>query len=763
TSFTTDIKGAITKTGPLDAEILFPNPVTVSYSGRTLGTMQMPTVKAIANQGATLDLKAVNFTIADGAAFAEFTTFALNNEKFEWTISATGVVVNAMGASLPGVTMTKTVTLDGFNKLPGLTLSRYEINSVDAQGLHMVISATLANPSTIGMTIPVSQFNTLFHGAVLGPAFAYNMALVPHSSSSFALNATIAADGTDKTLYLQGIFKNALSGVFTPLEAKGVAAPGVSWLDTAIKSLLLSTSLPPLQEAPISSVTIDSMEMDFACGDCTWKPMATSSITADTKLPFANGAPIKQLAQNVQILDKKGQLVGTLNTPYASVTLAGSKVSTNTPPAPLEIAEGSHDIYTTFISDLNTETTYELGLRGTADSILDLGPFGDVEIKGIPLDVKTTMAGLQGLKNIKYMALIDFQQDPPYTMITTSVNIYNPSRLTLNIGDLLLTAGQEGFTLEVTVGTALVKNLRLVPGDNKVVSLLTTSTQTVPGNKFAIDIANRNVTLNMWASSTSTSNPALNAGLSSLRTGVPLPQNLWTDTPLGFSDIWSIKVLPTTVNDGLVEITATFNNPYLMDMKVEGVARQDEGAYTQYPSYMAIYGRSRSFNNFLFPDDFSYAVPSGQSVAVTFKAPLRINGLTQSTVQAYVDGLVAATTTGSAPFDIWLYPRVRLGAYPNLMYPIWTDGFFYPNKMTIKAGPDFPMIRDWFVKNALPDTPDAVPVTPPPVVVPVTPSPSPSDEVPSPSPPLSTVAPSPVAPSTVAPSPVVSPTVAPAA
>ncbi|KAF9124629.1 hypothetical protein BG015_005051, partial [Linnemannia schmuckeri] len=360
TSFSTDIVGAITKTGPLDAEIVFPNPVTVSYNGKALGNMAMPTVKAIANQGAALDLKNVPFTISDGAAFADFTSFALNNEKFEWTISTTGIVVNAMGASLPGVSMTKTVTLDGFNKLPGLQLLNYVINSIDAEGLHMVISATLDNPSTIGMTIPVSQFNTQFHGVVLGPAFAYNMALVPHSSSSFALNATITADGTNKKPYLEGIFHNALTGVATPLEAKGVAAPGVSWLDTAIKSLLLNTALPPLQEPPISSVAINSMEMDFACDTCIWAPTAISSITADTKLPFANGAPIEQLAQNVQILDNKGRVVGTLKTEYSAAVPSGSKVSTVTKAAPLVIADGSHDIYTEFISDLNLATKYEV-------------------------------------------------------------------------------------------------------------------------------------------------------------------------------------------------------------------------------------------------------------------------------------------------------------------------------------------------------------------------------------------------------------------
>ncbi|KAG0367951.1 hypothetical protein BGX24_003026, partial [Mortierella sp. AD032] len=513
--------------------------------------------------------------------------------------------------------------------------------------------------------------------------------------------------------------------------------------------------------APISSVAINSMEMDFTCETCVWAPTAISSITADTKLPFANGAPIKQLAQNVQILDKNGQLVGTLNTPYANVTLDGSKVSTNTPRAPLVVADGSHDIYTAFVRDLNMETTYQLGLRGTADSILGLGPFGDIEIKGIPLDVKTSMAGLQGLKNIKYMALIDFQQAPPYTMVTTSVNIYNPSQLTLNIGDMSMNAGQDGFTSEVQVGVAILKNLRLVPGDNKIVSLLTLSTQTEAGNKFAIDIMTKEVTLNMWSTNNSTSNPALNAGLSSLRTGLLLPAGMWTDTPYAYGDMWSLKVLPSTVNDGLVEVTGTFNNPFMIDMKVEGIARPDEGEAIQYPSYMALY-KARGYSNFLFPDDFSYSVQSGQSVSVTFKAPLRINGLTQSRVSAYVDELVAATATGSSPFDIWLYPRVRLGAYPNLMFPIWGPGSFYPGKMTITTGPDFPSIRDWFVKNAIPDTPVVVPAQPPPSpspspVAPVTP-PSPTPEVPSPSP-----SPSPVIPSPVIPSPVASPTVSTAA
>ena len=775
TAFTTDIVGAITKTGPLDAQISFPNPVTVSYNGKALGVMQMPTVNAIANVGAKLNLAAVPFTITDGAAFADFNTFALNNEKFEWTISTTGIVVNAMGVSLPGVSMTKTVSLDGFNKLPGLKLLDYTITAVDDAGLHMVISAALHNPSTIGMTIPVSQFNTQFHGVVLGPAFAYNMALVPHGSSSFALNATITADGTDKKPYLKGIFSNALGGVATPLEAKGVGAPGISWLDTAIKSLLLNTELPPLKEAPIASVVINSMEMDFACPTCTgYTPNAKSSITAETRLPFSGNVPIAKLAQNVQILDKNGQLVGTLKTPYSDAVAVGSKVSTNTPESPLVVADGSHDIYTAFIEDLNMKDTYELGLRGTADSILNLGALGEIEILGIPIDVKSSLAGLQGLNNIKYLAFVDINRDfvTEITYAKTAVNIYNPSQLTLNIGDLDLVAGLEGFTDADVVGSSLVKNLRLVPGDNRVVAILAIPDKSPKGVYFMnVVMKTRESTLNMWAHSKSTSNAALNAGLKSLRAGVLLPKDLLTEAPPAFSSTWNMKVLPTTVNDGIVEVSTTFNNPYLVDMSVEGVAQLGEGDFTDYPSYMAIYAPDpmgeKTVPGFLFPDDFRYKLASNESKVVTARMKMRTDGMTKEIFDVRWGQLAAQIPTGSIGMEVYWFPKIRLGNSPDYLFPGYAeDNVGRPVHYTLNIGPDFAMLKDWYQK-ALFGTAPASAVLPPSTSV--TPSPSASPVAPPTPSVVTTVAPSPSPSSspssspTLSPSPIVTPPVAPAA
>ncbi|KAF9274666.1 hypothetical protein BGZ88_002874, partial [Linnemannia elongata] len=774
TSFSTDIVGAITKTGPLDAEIVFPNPLTVSYNGKALGSMAMPTVKAIANQGAALDLKNVPFTISDGAAFADFTSFALNNEKFDWTISTTGIVVNAMGASLPGVSMTKTVTLDGFNKLPGLQLLGYNISAIDSAGMHMVISASLNNPSTIGMTIPVSQFDTQFAGHVLGPAFAYNMALVPHSSSSFALNATIAADGTDKTPYIKGIFHNALTGVATPLKAQGVGAPGVSWLNAAIKSLLLDTALPPLQEPPISSVTINSMEMDFACGEaCIWSPTAKSSITADTRLPFANGAPIKRLAQNVQILDEKGQVVGRLKTEYSDATTVGSKVSTNTPAAPLVVAAGDHDTYTKFISDLNLATNYTLGLRGTADSMLDLGPFGLIEIQGIPIDVKTSIAGLQGLNNVKFLSLINFFSGDKDLEVSSSVNIYNPSQLTLNIGDLHLVAGQEGFTENERFGIAFVKGLRLVPGDNFIVNVVTAPSADPKTAKFATDINTRAVTLNMWADDKSTSNPALNAGLASLRQSVLLPLFFVTDGPKAYANEWSLRVLNSTVDDGLVEVSTVLGNPYFVDMTVVGDAKISESPTASNPSYLGIVtGTDFNFNQLMFLPDFSFTVKANQSLPITFKMQLRTNGLNAPLIVDRMNTLINLGSSGSFSkgFVNWT-PKATLATMNGFLYPDFITASVHPETggyMTLKVGSDFPMIKDWFYKQFnITTTPTVLPLPPSPTET-VLPSPTSTSLPPSP-PVVPTDTPLPTTPTTVEPtvgptvSPTVSPTVAPAA
>ncbi|KAF9199244.1 hypothetical protein BGZ49_010666 [Haplosporangium sp. Z 27] len=728
TGFPTDIVGAITQTGPLDATIQFPNAVTVSYDGKAIGTMSMPTINATANQGAALNLASVPFTITDIDAYTAFTSYALNNEKFDWIISSTGLVVNAMGVNLPGVNLTKTVTLDGFNKLPGLELLSYIINTIDDEGLHMVISATLSNPSTIGMVIPVSEFNTAYKDTVLGPAVAQGLTLLPHGNSSFALNATIAAGNGDLTSELTTIFQNALGGIATPLTAQGTGAPGVTWLDSAIKTLNLATALPPLTAAPIKSVTINAMTMDFACATCVWSPNAISTISAVTDLPFANGAPIVQLRQNLNVMDNSGALVGTLNTGFAPANASGSTVSATTPSAPLVIADGSHTIYENFIRDLTAATTYQIGLNGTTDSILDLGKLGQIQVNGIKIDVTTPLKGLQGLKDVSILQIpsVDYS-DFSDIKVSALVNIHNPSDLTLNIGTLQLQMGID-TTPAGLAAQSLMSNVVLYPGDNDIVAMSSFDTTNNPAAFTVILGSSVAQPVVLYAYSNTSPNEALNAGLSNVLVNVTLPANLVSESPVKFYNLdWTVKFLNTTVQDSIVELSTTFNNPYYLETMHFVNAQADPSQYpTVGQNQYSILNNGNPVAAFNFLDNIQFSVPPNGSVPVTFKVQLN-PAITLAQVTSWTQAAPSGALTGAIESDVAL---LTLGDDPDIlpvdissvglaMYP--PNGF-----LNLHTGSDFSILMDWY--NAKHQTTTVAPTTSvaPAVVVPSSTSASPS-------------------------------------
>ncbi|KAG0315102.1 hypothetical protein BGZ99_007678, partial [Dissophora globulifera] len=717
TSFATDLTGAITNTGPLDAQIAFPNAVSVSYGGKAIGSMMMPTLNAVANQGASLNLTGVTFNVTDAAAFSEFNVFALNNEKFDWVISTDGLVVTAMGVALPGVSLTKTITLDGFNKLAGLVLSSYIINTIDDAGMHMVISATLANPSTIGMTIPLSTFSTGFQGQTLGPAVAEGLVLVPHGSSSFALNATIATGLGDLRPYLAGIFQNAIGGVPTPLDAQGTGAPGVSWLDAAIKSLTLHTALPPLSAPPIESVNIDAMSVDFACATCTWAPGAVASISAKTNLPFAGNVPIVQLSQHVEILDQNGQLVGKLDTPYAAAAATGSIVTSTTPSVPLVVDDGSHDIYEGFIRDLNAATTYQMGLRGTTDSILDLGALGMVEVKGIVIDVFAPVSGLQGLKNVDFVSLLNavfLLTDAngnigEFIEVLAYVNIHNPSNLTLNIGDLRLT-GVTAFDTPDKLGYALIKDLKLAPGDNRLVADTWVDFESLAGLLFGSNVISSPdpVPLYLIGLDDATSNVALNTGLNELQTSILLPPHMLDSAPASLpyslTDM-ALKFLPTTVDDSLVEMTMKFLNPF-----IGGGFNMVNAVAPGFPADITFSTSSGSVTVFDLLSDLTFSLSGNESLTVTFKIKLHSGLMDRSVYQ----NMVADSASGNVQFAMDFYPLITVDQDTTEYNPNWSTSITTGTSSGLTpfhVGSDFGLILDWYDRQFPVVAATAVPTT----------------------------------------------------
>lgn len=178
----------------------------------------------------------------------------------------------------------------------------------------------------------------------------------------------------------------------------------------------------------------------------------------------------------------------------------------------------------------------------------------------------------------------------PDSHVTSVVNIHNPSQLTLNIGDMGMEAGYKGYREEDRIGYIEILNLRLFPGDNIVPSLLGQSYTAANAGPFRTEIPLLSPTMTLWANSTATSNPALSAGLSTLRTFIVLPQGLVVPTPppAPYNVDWTVKILPTILNDGLIEMTAEFNNPFLYEFTVSGDSTLDENDFAYNPSYLTV-------------------------------------------------------------------------------------------------------------------------------------------------------------------------------
>ncbi|KAF8925365.1 hypothetical protein BGZ47_003305, partial [Haplosporangium gracile] len=358
-------------------------------------------------------------------------------------------------------------------------------------------------------------------------------------------------------------------------------------------------------------------------------------------------------------------------------------------------------------------------------------------IKGIPIDVKTVMAGLQGLQKIDFLSVIQINLAfaDGFTFVHSVINIHNPSQLTLNIGDLSMVAGWGGHEIANKVGFTQLYGLRLAPGDNVVTSLLGQSSGLPNADNFAEALKTTSPVMTLWANSTATSNPALNAGLASLKTSVVLPKGLVNANPLAlpYNDVWTVKILSTTVNDGIIEMTTVFNNPFFHEFTANGEATPEEYMWAQPPQLAIQAPGYSSYSPFAFTQDLKYTLKPGESKTITFKMQLQSVGIYKENMLKFIEGIIPAAAAGPLKtLQVTSTPKLTFPGYPETVYPDYSTAGIYndPNAViTLQTGPDFPMIKDWYYKTynvtstptpvtPLPETTVTLPTTTSPLVVP---------------------------------------------
>ncbi|KAG0290421.1 hypothetical protein BGZ98_003477 [Dissophora globulifera] len=334
-----------------------------------------------------------------------------------------------------------------------------------------------------------------------------------------------------------------------------------------------------------------------------------------------------------------------------------------------------------------------MGLRGTTDSILDLGALGMVEVKNIAIDVFAPVAGLQGLQQVEFISIItaDFLD---VFVVNTFVDIHNPSKLTLDIGDLQLTVVSD-FESKTVAGHAVIKGLTLVPGDNRAIA-----TATVGYDGAGLDMVNEIVTWEkpipflLMAFDDATPNVALNAGLNELQTFVLLPPHMLdaapANLPYSITDM-ALKFLPTTVDDGLVEMTMKFLNPFIGSSYtfLHIFDPQD----TSLESRGVLRSNSRIFE---FLDDLTFSLSGNDTAAVTFNVKLHADPVLS---RSFYQGLVTESASGGIKLAVDMHPIIALGQGPTVYSPNWASSLMASGTggvIPFQAGSDFGLILDWY-------------------------------------------------------------------
>ncbi|KAG0210313.1 hypothetical protein BGX28_009469 [Mortierella sp. GBA30] len=526
TDFTTNINGLIANTGPFDAEITFPSGSTVAWLNNgaesPIGQIAMPQVSAKADIGAQLALTNVPFHVASASNMGDFVGYSLKAESFEWSVSAENMTVIAMGAPIPGIHMKKSVTLKGFNGLQGLVIEKYDLPSNDPNGIHLVLTATLPNPSNVGIEMGSVEFSNIFQGQDVGFVKTIGLKLLPSAITPIAMEGTLTRQTSEAGLAALGdMFRMALNGGTPNLIVKGKsvtpASGPVSWLTSAFGSLTMNVSLPSLgKQDIITGITMKTMTLDFTGGNPYSVMTSSDNIEANFKIPFSFPLSITQVAEDMNIQLPQGNNVAALKIPLGPAqTISPGLLKTAYSNVALNVNDGAHDVFNAFSRVLTTGPGVQFFLAGTADTVADTQA-GMVKIPGVAVNVASTMAGMNlnaGGAQITNISITG--GTPQYLEIHQNVVLQNPSGLTVKVGEVGFNIGYSGHAM----GRATVSNMVLVPGTNTLPAVfhLTPDSDVIRDAFLSGFVVGASFTLDVAGSTDSTKVASLKEAMASVK------------------------------------------------------------------------------------------------------------------------------------------------------------------------------------------------------------------------------------------------------
>jgi hypothetical protein len=489
-SFDTTLKGSITNAGPFDAKISFPEGLMIFWNGQQLGRLAMSDVQLVEDVGATLNT-AASFAISNKDALGAFTKVMLQEESFEWEIRGQNLTVSAMGIVVPGISISKRVTLKGMNGLKNaVTINNFDLPADDpAGGITLTLDTTIANPSQVGIQLNSLAFGSYYStGTYLGPvASVPQLSLAPLATSQVKFKGRLVPQTTAAGLAdLSKIFTDFIHNISSNVEVRGVAAdPDVSWLSAGVKTLSVASVLPARGVLEIiKGISINQMKIDFPAGSA-YAPISSSSNTeAKFDLPFGFALDIVSLEQTILASYQNAQFAQlALGTIPATTDVTNRIIHLAFQNVPFAVVAGAETTFQNFLAATTTADTVTFGLSGTASSQANTS-IGLLSISGIAFSVQSNMKGLCSdfpsilVLTISHIGINTFGGTAAisdvrivgsggaggneYVSSPLKTILNNPSNISLAAGSIKLPTFYQG----VQLGESIVPTFDLVPGSN---------------------------------------------------------------------------------------------------------------------------------------------------------------------------------------------------------------------------------------------------------------------------------------------------------
>ncbi|KAF9562120.1 hypothetical protein EC968_005387 [Mortierella alpina] len=441
----------------------------------------------------------------------------------------------------------------------------------------------------------------------------------------------------------------------------------------------------------IRSIAVNQMTMDFTPAD-PWKPTTSSNNIVATMLSIPGiNLPIDSVRQHIILTDNNVQ-IGNIDTPWSSASVKNGALTTSFSTSTLNVFPTSHAAFSNFIGSLSTKVSHPVTLQGSVDAKLNLGIFGHLTIPGIGFKTTTQFAGMNNLP-LKYVYMVDtdFASAPGFIKLTTIVNISNPSKLTLKLGDITLNAASEAGH----VGKSSIKNLSLVPGENYVISTTALDMSIPAAEKFLSEILpNKDGVLTLTGFDGTSTDLALNAGLAIMKSNLVVPQNflgsVMSQSP--YKD-FSLQVLPgATAEKVAIQLTATFQSPYY-GYPFELTHASPDGASSALITEISSGLEGRTLFN--FEDNFTFKVGGTGSVTVKFTASLS-GPFDASSKAAWTEMVDFATKNGHLPVNLVWLPNIILNGDGIERVVEWNSASTPGGVVKLKTGADLASVLKVF-------------------------------------------------------------------